>query len=155
MASALLDGVRVGAPLIQVRLLTAWPTAVVRDSKRPDSVSRWSGHAHAVVRGALRAGGVPVAGPPFVRFIGGGDLVTVEAGFPVPAAIPDLGDVIGSGLPGGLAVVATYRGPDWGLDGPYEALDGWLDEHGYADRGPHWEVYLPDRTEVVVPYQPT
>jgi hypothetical protein len=48
-----------------------------------------------LARDALGAGGVPVAGPPVLRFMGGWDLVTVETGFPVPAGIPDLGDVTG------------------------------------------------------------
>ncbi len=135
------------APVIQVRQLTAWPTAVVRGAVHPDAVTRWVAHAHDTVRAALP---VPPAGPPFARFMTGGDRVTVEAGYPVRSAVPDLAPVTGSGLPAGTAVVAIAHGP---VDVAYEALDAWLDEHGYADSGPHWEVYLPDRTEIVVPYR--
>jgi hypothetical protein len=154
MALAFLDRVRVGAPVIQVRMLTAWPTAILRNAVRPDAVTRWVSHAHALVRNALTTSGVPVAGPPFARFIGDGDLITVEAGFPVTAAIPDLGEVTGSGLPGGVAVVAIHHGPEGALDEAYEALDVWLRGHDYVDCGPHWEVCLPDGIEIVVPYQP-
>lgn len=150
MAVALLDRTGTGAPVIQVRHLTAWPTAVLRGAVRPESVGHWVAHAHALVRDALA--GRPVAGPPFARFMGG---LTVEAGYPVPAAVPDLGEVTASGLPEGLALVAACLAPAGVLDAAYEALDAWLARHGYLDSGPHWEVYLPDRTEVVVPFRET
>jgi GyrI-like small molecule binding domain len=148
MAVALLDRARTGAPVIQVRHLTAWPTAVLRGEVRPESVGRWVAHAHALVHAALA--GRPAAGPPFARFMGG---LTIEAGYPVPVAVPDLGEITASGLPEGLALVATCLGPDGVLEAAYDALDGWLAGHGYLDSGPHWEVYLPDRTEVVVPFR--
>jgi effector-binding domain-containing protein len=148
MTATLLDR---SAPVIQVRRLTAWPTAVVRRTVRSDRVAGWVPHAHVLVRETLAAQGIPVAGPPFARFVDDGP--TVEAGFPVRTPIEDLGEVSASGLPAGVALVATDRGTGGDLDAAYEALDAWLAEHGYADSGPHWEVYLADRTEVVVPYQ--
>ena len=141
------SGAPVTAPLLQVRHLTAWPTAVVREAVRRDALTRWSASASALVRAALAEA---PAGPPFTRFLTGGPLVTVETGYPVHVAVPDLGVVIGSGLPAGTAVVAVVHGP---LGVAYDALAAWLDEHGYSEAAPHWEVYLPDRTEVVVPYR--
>ncbi len=78
---------------IEVRCLTAAPTAVVRAAVRPDSVAHWVSRAHEQVHAVLDAHGVPVAGPPFARFISIDEKVSIEAGFPVPAAIGDLGDV--------------------------------------------------------------
>jgi effector-binding domain-containing protein len=115
----------------------------------------WLSRAHEQVRAVLDAYAVPVAGPRFARFVATDERLSVEAGFPVPAAIDDLGDVLAAGLPGGTAVVATHEDPAESLDITYAALDRWLRRHGYLAAGPHWEVYPTDGSgvEVVVPYR--
>jgi hypothetical protein len=157
MAPVVLD--RPAAPptpyRIDGRRLDARPTAVLRGTVPPDSVVRWLFRAHERVRAVLDAHGVPVAGPPFARFAAAARGVSVEAGFPVPAAIGDLGEVVASGLPGGTVVVGRHEDLYTSLDVTYAALDRWLRRHGYVAAGPHWEVYpvLGDGvTEVVVPY---
>jgi hypothetical protein len=138
---------------IEVRSLVACPTAVVRRTLRPEAVTRWLPRGFGRVEAELAGHAVPIAGPPFARFVTIDGQLSVESGFPVAAAIGDLGEVLASGLPGGPAVVATHEDPDQSLDVTYAAVDRWLSRHGYVAVGPHWEVYPGSVTEVVVPYR--
>jgi effector-binding domain-containing protein len=126
----------------KVRLveLQAGPTAVVRATMRPDAVTGWLGGAYRRLAAALNQQKVSRTGPAFARYTFHGDLVEVEAGFPVCRAIVGDTTAAASGLPGGTVAVATHGGTG-SLGAVYNDIEAWLDEHGFVAAGPHWEVY--------------
>lgn len=142
--------------------LTACRTAVVRAKMPPQAVARWIPGAYRRVSDRLRHQGQLPSGPAFARYTADGDLVEVEAGFPVADAINDDGDVVASGLPGGPAVIVTHIGRLELLDGAYDEAESWLTERGLVAAGAHWETYHTGpathadptrwRTDVVIPY---
>jgi effector-binding domain-containing protein len=145
------------------RLLFDQYTAVVRDEIPRERLPAWLQEAYRDVSDYLRRHGIGFAGPPFARFTFLGDLVAVEAGFPVPGEVPGLGRVQPSRLPGGHTAVTTHFGRYEDLEDAYAAVRRWLVSHGRAPVGAHWEVYYTDptadpdpthwRTDVVVPYR--
>jgi effector-binding domain-containing protein len=127
------------------------------------AIDGWLPAAYQRVADALARQGAQPSGPPFARYTRQGELIEVEAGFAVDNAIVDDGDVVASGLPGGPAAVATCAARAARADVAYRAVDRWLNRHGFAAVGPHWEYYErrtgterdPSRwrTEIVVPYR--
>lgn len=144
------------------RDLAAQITAVVRGEMPVAELGDWLADTYRAVQGHLERIGMNPIGPPFARFTFLGGVVAVEAGFPVAGEIAGNGRVEPSTLPRGLAAVTTHVGRYEGLSAAFDAVHGWLNEHGYMTAGPHWEVYYDDpnaepdpgrwRTDVVVPY---
>jgi effector-binding domain-containing protein len=145
------------------RMLAQQYTAVVRGEMPPTDMPNWLAQAYHAVDDYLRRAQVRPNGPPFARFTFLGDVVAVEAGFPVPDEIEGAGEVEPSHLPEGHAAATTHLGRYEDLTNAYAAVHRWLDEHGLVPAGPHWEVYYTDpnaepdpsrwRTDVVVPYR--
>jgi effector-binding domain-containing protein len=144
-------------------VLTDRCTAVVRGEMPADELPAWLSTVFGTVHDYLVRDGIHAAGPPFARFTFLGDLVAVEAGFPVPREVPGEGVVEPSTLPDGPAAVTSHYGRYEDVDRAYLACRAWLDDHGYQPAGPHWEVYYTDprrepdparwRTDVVVPFR--
>ncbi len=149
--------------VITTRVLTDRYTAVVRGEMPSDELPAWFAGVYRTVQDYLARTGTAAAGPPFARHTVVGDVVAVEAGFPVPHEIAGDGLVEPSTLPDGPAAVTTHWGSYDGLGRAYLACRAWLDNHGCEPAGPHWEVYYTDpfaepdptrwRTDVVVPYR--
>ena len=149
---------------IEKRTLIAQATVVIRSSMPAAQLPAWLAGVYAELNRYLAQRGSRTAGPPFARHVLRGDVVDVEAGFPVPGPVPGMGRVTASRLPGGSAAVAVHYGryPDLAL--AYRAVPSWLTERGLEAAGPHWDVYYtnlaaqPDdatwRTDVVSPYRP-
>jgi effector-binding domain-containing protein len=143
--------------------LTSTYTAVMRAEMPVEELPAWLMSVFPVVSEQLHRDHVRRAGPPFARYTFLGDMVAVEAGFPVAAEIPTEGPVKASRLPAGHAAVAVHFGPYEELARVHREVLAWLADHGHAPSGPHWEIYhtAPDdepdparwRTDVVVPYE--
>lgn len=140
------------------------PAAVVRATLRVAEIGPWIGKAYGAVIGVITAQQISPAGPPFARYHRlGDDRFSVEAGFPVTAPIEAAGEVQPGELPGGPAVATVHVGPYDQMEPAYEALSGWVREHGGEPAGDPWEVYLTDtasepdpaawRTQIVQPYR--
>jgi len=148
---------------IENRSVAAQPTAVIRSSLPADRLPEWLASAYAELNHYVAERNVRATGPPFARYVRLGDIVDVEAGFPVPGPVPGWGRVAASQLPGGPVAVTVHQGGYHDLDLAYQAVAGWLEERGLEAAGPHWDVYYtnpaaqPDtatwRTDVVVPYR--
>ena len=148
---------------IETRRLPVRCTAVVRGEMRRDELPAWMAAALSTVRDYLRKAGVARTGPPFARYTFLGDVVAVEAGFPVAVEVAGDGLVEPSALPGGPAAVTTHVGDYTSLPRAFHAVRVWLHDHGMAPASPHWESYLTNpgaepnpsrwRTEMVVPYR--
>lgn len=137
-------------------------TASVQACLPPDRLADWLPTAYQEVLAHLDHAHMTPTGPPYARFTFHDDVVHVEAGFPVPAAVPALGRVAPSSLPGGPAATTTHHGRYEDLPAAYEAISRWFKDRGYEPAGPHWEVYCVDpriepdptywRTDLVAPY---
>ena len=144
------------------RDLAAQITAVMRGEMPVDELGEWLADTYRAVQEHLGRIGMNPVGPPFARFTFLGDVVAVEAGFPVGSEIAGDGRVEPSVLPCGLAAVTTHIGRYEDLRAAYDAVHEWLNAHRYMTAGPHWEVFFDDphaepdpsrwRTDVVVPY---
>ena len=143
--------------------LTRRPTAVMRGEMPAHEVPTWLANCYRTVHEYLRSAGMAPAGPPFARFTFLGEDMAVEAGFPCPREIDGDGRVEPSALPEGRAAVTSHFGRYEDLEVAYRAMHSWLRARGYAEAGPHWEVYFSDpqadpdprhwRTDVVMPYR--
>jgi AraC family transcriptional regulator len=148
---------------ITTRTLQEQPTAVVLGMAQAEFLAAWLRDAYAEVLAAVAASGEAPAGPPFARFAFHGHQVHVEAGVPTTGQIPPMGRVERGHLPSGAAAVVVHEGPYDGIVKAYDALQGWVLQHGFEKAEHHYESYLvgpadePDaarwRTEVVVPYR--
>jgi AraC family transcriptional regulator len=106
--------------------------------------------------------GIPLAGPPFVRYLSvGRGLMTIEGGMPVAAAGGGEGEIEAIELPAGPAAVAVHVGAYERLEDTYAAIEAWIASSGHRSGGAPWEVYVTDpadhpdpaewRTEVIWP----
>lgn len=140
-------------------------TAVVTATLRVPEIGPWLAKAYGAVAGVLSAQGAGPCGPPFARFSRlAGDQFAIEAGFPATTAITGTDGVTPSVLPGGPAASVMYVGPYDQMEPAYEALSGWIREHGGEPAGDAWEIYFSDpasepdpagwRTQIVQPYLP-
>jgi effector-binding domain-containing protein len=132
--------------------------AVVCAHLHTEEIGAFVGPAFGEVMGAVGRSGQQVTGVPFARYhMTGKDEFDVEAGFPVPEAVPSVGRVETVTLPGGPAARVLHRGAYGDVGSAYAAGMGWIAEHGYRPTGDPWERYLdePDvaepRTEVLLP----
>jgi effector-binding domain-containing protein len=139
-------------------------TEVVRDKIGPEDIPEWIGGVYSEVMGHMAQNGVQPIGPPFAMYLLMNGAFEVEAGFPVATALPAAGRMETSRLPGGPAAMTTHLGPYETLPEAYQALEKWVDGHGYEKKGPFWETYFTDpneepdvtkwRTQVVMPIRP-
>ncbi len=137
----------------QVEVLdsSAQPVAVVRGVARSEELTAFLGAAFSEVLAVLEHQEAPPAGPPFARFVahptGAFDVV---AGFPCLGVINPSGRVQPDELPGGSIARTLHRGGYAGVGEAYDALDTWIERHGYVATGPAWESYL-DEPDVPEP----
>jgi effector-binding domain-containing protein len=115
--------------------------AVHRGQVPEDGIAEFMGRAFGAVLAAV-GGESGVAGMPFARYDVTPDGFTVEAGFPVAGEVPPGGDVEMITLAGGDVATLMHVGRYEDLAGAYEALETWLQDHGYVPTGQPWESYL-------------
>lgn len=139
------------APLIVRRHIEARPALVIRKRIRPDGVAAALIEVLPAVFARAQQKGLPLAGPPFMRYVqvGLGSLV-VEGGMPIaPSAAAEAtaaasGEIEAIVLPRGAAAFAVHRGPYDRLPETHAAIEAWIEAQGFvADRGP-WESYVTD-----------
>jgi effector-binding domain-containing protein len=125
-------------------------TATRRASLPMDELKGFFDQAYEAIWSVVQAQGLSVTGPPFAAYHGmPGEVVDVEAGFPVTGDVADSDGVGASTLPACRAAVAVHVGPYEGLGDTWEALAQWAREQGLEPAGEmFWESYLSDpRTE--------
>ena len=129
---------------IELRVLRAHHTAVVRETIGQNDIPTAIGRMFQLVTEALHRQGVEPSGSPFARYHSFGDTVDLEAGVPVPTPIQPDGTVVPGELPAGPAALAVHAGPYEGLAGTYAAIEAWLASTGRTASGGPWEIYLTD-----------
>jgi effector-binding domain-containing protein len=108
-------------------------------------------------------GGRP-AGPPFSRSQMVGQILELEAGLPLAAALPGHGRIRAGKLPAGPVAKANHFGAYAGLADARAELLSWVKLVGREPAGPVWMLYHSDaelepdislcRTELFVPLKP-
>jgi 4,4'-diaponeurosporenoate glycosyltransferase len=154
------------APTITIVALTAQPAIVRRIQARPAELEGRLRSAILAMLAEATAGGLDLAGPPFVRYHARGELWDVEAGLPVvkaPPATPGAATQPAT-LPAGDAATLVHVGPYPQLPAAHEALARWAAASKRTAAGAGWEVYLtnpittPDparaRTKLFLPLAP-
>jgi effector-binding domain-containing protein len=136
------------------------PVAVVHGRHVVRELPAFLAGAFMEILEALRAQHLFPTGPPFGRYAPTPEGFDAEAGFPSSGEVQETGRVEPSTLPGGLVAQVEHVGPYDGISAAYEAVEQWLDEHGYVVTGAPWESYPsgPDtpepRTLVCFPCRP-
>ena len=137
--------------------LPAQPVAEVRATVAAEELPEFLGKAYGEVLAAAGRQHVAPAGAPFGRYHPDARGFEVEAGFPTSGPVTGEGRVRAAELPGGLAARTLHTGDYGAVGAAYDALQGWMADHGYVPTGEPWECYLdgPDvpepRTEVYFP----
>ena len=137
---------------------------VIRRKTAAADIAKTLGECLGAVWAFAQRNAVPLAGPPFARYVEmGRGLMTIEAGLPIAVPHNGEGDIVATELPGGMAAVAIHTGAYDKLAETHAAIERYLDEHALTAGAP-WETYVTDpattpnaaewKTEVVYPLAP-
>src|SRR5690349_21760187 len=100
--------------MYEVELSIGWaqPTLVARFEVAPAALGARLHEVLPAIHRYATARGVAVVGPPFTRYLEmrAGTFV-VEAGVPVAASTPGLGEIVSGELPGGPLATTWHVGP--------------------------------------------
>lgn len=148
--------------------LQAQPALVMRRRVRPAELAQNLGEMFGQAHLSAQQSGAALAGPPFARYLDcPPGLWTIEAGFPVAAAVslPQGSRVEIIALPGGPAAFTVHSGPYEQLSEAHAVVQRWIEAEGLVSAGAPWESYLTDpaehpdpkdwKTEVVFPLAPS
>lgn len=100
------------------------------------------GEAFCLTEAAITASGAEVAGPPFARYLGLGERIRAEIGFPFRGTLRPTDRVRQAVLPGGRAVTTRHVGSYETVATAWERGMAFQREHGLTPSGPGWECYL-------------
>lgn len=114
-------------------------TAVIRDSVRPEELSKFVPAACGEVWSFIRAAGLPRPGRHVAVYLDAQGMV--EVGAEVSAPFVGDGRVHCSSLPHGRVVTTTHLGPYPRLFHAHAAVRSWCAEQGHRLAGACWEVY--------------
>jgi AraC family transcriptional regulator len=140
----------------------AEPVLVMRRRAAQSEIAATLGEILPAVFTHTQRAGIPLAGPPFTRYLSGGPgLLSLEAGMAIAGPAQPSGEIEVAELPGGPAAFAVHVGPYDSLGQTHAAIERWIADHGHAVVGAPWEVYVTDpgeqpnpaewRTEVLYP----
>lgn len=130
---------------IQITECVEQLTAGVRAKVPMSELTEFFSRAFTETMAALNAQGAHPVGPPFGKYYGmPGEVVDVEAGFPVAVAIEPSGDVIPGVLPGGRMVEAVHVGPYDTMERTYAEIQKFIAGAGLSPGDTMWESYLSD-----------
>jgi AraC family transcriptional regulator len=117
---------------------------VMRRKTTDKEIAKTLGEVLPAVWGYAAKNGIPLAGPPFTRYVEmGRGLWTIEAGLPISAPAQGEGDIVATELPGGMAAVAIHKGSYETLGETHAAIERWLDANKLTAGAP-WETYVTD-----------
>lgn len=135
---------------VDVRVVEVKPqhAVAVRYKASMDKMGEMMGQAIGQVmafvgRNKMRPAGMPFSAYPQMEPDGAGNWEVVS-GMPVQGEAEASGEMIDYDLPGGKVAVVTHMGPYDTLAQTYEAMMGWIYEHGLAPAGAMWEYYFTD-----------
>jgi effector-binding domain-containing protein len=146
------------------RELTSQAALVIRRRIKQSEIAATLGEILPKVFTHAQKSGIPLAGPPFVRYLEmGRGLMSIEGGMPIATPAPGEGEIEATELPAGPAAVAVHAGAYDQLGETHSAVQAWIEASGLKAAGPPWEVYTTDpgehpdpadwRTDVIWPLE--
>jgi effector-binding domain-containing protein len=108
------------------------PYAGIREQTAPDGIPAVVDRGFPELFGWLGERGLAPAAAPFIRYHALGATFDLELGVPVAAAVEPAGRVAPGELPAGRWATVVHAGPYSGLQTAWDALGGWVREHGEA-----------------------
>jgi effector-binding domain-containing protein len=134
--------------VVELQTIEKRPVLFVHKETPVAGIGQALGEAYAAIWQHAQRKGVQPSGPPYARYLSvEPDHAVYEAGVPVSTATSGDGEVESGELPGGDVAVTTHVGPFDQMRPAYDAIGAWMREHGRADGGPPWEVYMTDPAE--------
>ena len=119
------------------------PIISVRERLDQARLPAFFGRAFGELYGHLGRHGVPPRGEPFTMYHAfGPDGIDAEVCLPVPTVVPATDRITYRELPAVTVVETLHVGPYDELGQAYQALDEWIDDHGFEAAGPVRERYL-------------
>jgi len=128
-------------------------TLAVRTRTKVQDLPVLIGKTYGSIAAYLEELGRYMAGVPFVAYhnMDMQDL-DVEMGFPVAGKLAGKGDIRAGTIPAGLVVGCLHQGAYSGLQGTYEEMAKWIQEHGFKPTGLAYECYFngPEHPEALL-----
>ncbi|HEX5588689.1 MAG TPA: GyrI-like domain-containing protein [Candidatus Limnocylindrales bacterium] len=125
--------------------------AVVFIDGAVDELPKLMGEAFRLTAEAIAASGAQIAGHPFARYVGFGQRVQAEVGFPYVGRLTATDRVHDAILPAGRAVTTRHVGAYDTIAGAWNRAAAWMREHELVPSGPAWECYLTGPDEPGLP----
>jgi len=125
--------------------------AECRCAMQPEAISKAMGKAFEDVMDFIQSHGMALTGPALSAYYSfDPDTVEFRAGFFVSAedAKKAEGGIKAGMTPAGRVVNFIHTGPYTRLGESYQAMMGWLQQHGLELGAPTWEVYIDDPDSV-------
>jgi len=141
----------------------AQPVLSVRTTTSVADLPSVMGNAYMTIFQHLAGLGKQPAGSPFVTYYNMDmNNLDIEIGYPVEGSVAGAGEVRATEIPAETVAMCEYTGPYQEMPPAYDALQAWVEEHGYTPTGVTREIYLNDpsvtppqelRTRIIFPLQ--
>lgn len=130
---------------IKVEEVKAQTTLVIKGKTTLSDVGVAIGKNIQAVASYLEKIKVAPAGKPFTRTFGLKDnIISFEAGFPVPVGTTGQQEIVATELPQATAATTLHIGAHEDSEKAYQAIHEWMQKNGRVEAGAPWEVYLTD-----------
>ncbi len=122
----------------------AQPVLSIRKRVAMPDMPRELGQSYGAIAGYLGQMGQHPTGAPFAAYSNmEGEKFDVEMGFPAPK-VAGQGDIKAGEIPAGKMVSCLHVGPYDQCEAAYNAINQWMQAHGYETSGVVYELYLND-----------
>jgi effector-binding domain-containing protein len=130
---------------IQLTQCDERPTAGIREQVPIEDLTGFFARAFGDTMAFLQARGLAPVGPPFGKYYGApGEIMDVEAGFPVANQVTPAGKVVSGILPGGRVVEAVHVWSYETTHRTYADMERYFTDAGLRPGSIMWESYLND-----------
>jgi effector-binding domain-containing protein len=131
--------------MTSLRSTPAQPAVAIRLQSAPHQMGANVSSALRRIADAIRAAGTSASGAAYTRYLAHhpeDGYFELEIGIPVSAVPTPSGDLLATGLPGGLAVSLVHLGPYESLGASHSALSQDVRARGLQPVGGPWESYV-------------
>ncbi len=126
----------------------AQPVLMIRKQAAVQNLPQVLGEAYGMLAQYLGEIGETPAGAPYVAYFNMDmQALDIEIGFPVGRVLPGRDVILAGEIPGGKIVTSLHIGPYSECGPAYQAMNEWIQVHGYEAAGPAYEFYLNDPQE--------
>ncbi len=137
----------------EIVTLQAQPTVAMEATVAPVEMAPMLARMWPRVAAEIAARGVEPAGRPYLKYLGVGATMHIEAGIAVAQPLDVTGELLARELPGGRAATTVHMGPYAGVEDAWTQMYAWLQQQGHAPSLGGWDVYETDPQTVTDPGQ--